>query len=158
MDNRQHPGRWHPLTGAARGRLVRLLWDLPGPQSAAWATRETWGNAWVDDVHNPRAAVCGMARNYEFVGRLAPNKRPDDLIRLASYYRRFVSPDVRLILVGKAPRRLAYLDALQALAYEEGFTPWEVMFLGHVPHRDLLAVRSLVDAVFDTDPQHGAPS
>jgi len=77
--------------------------------------------------------------NLLFVGRLAPNKRPEDLIRLASYWKRFVSPDVRLVLVGKAPRRLGYFDALQALAYEEGFTPWEVVFLGHVPHEDLLA-------------------
>jgi len=77
--------------------------------------------------------------NLLFVGRLAPNKRPEDLIRLTSYWKRFISSDVRLVLVGKEPRRRAYFDALQALAYEEGFTPWEVVFLGHVPHEDLLA-------------------
>ena len=77
------------------------------------------------------------ATNLLFVGRLAPNKRPDDLIRLASYWRRFLSQDVRLVLVGKLPRRGPYFDALQALAYEEGFTPSEVMFLGHVAHDEL---------------------
>jgi len=77
--------------------------------------------------------------NILFVGRLAPNKRPDDLIRLASYWKRFVSPDVRLVLVGKLPRRRAYFESLQALAYEEGFTPAEVLFLGHVDHGELLA-------------------
>jgi glycosyltransferase involved in cell wall biosynthesis len=77
--------------------------------------------------------------NLLFVGRLAPNKRPEDLIRLASCWRRFLEPDVRLVLVGKPPRRRAYFDALQALAYEEGFTPAEVLFLGHVDHPDLLA-------------------
>ena len=55
-----------------------------------------------------------------------PNKRHDDLIRLASYWKRFISPDLRLLLVGKLPRRPAYFDALQALLYEEGFTPSEV--------------------------------
>jgi glycosyltransferase involved in cell wall biosynthesis len=80
--------------------------------------------------------------NLLFVGRLAPNKKPEDLIRLAGYYRSFVSSDVRLVLVGKEPRRRKYFDALQALAYEEGFTPWEVVFLGHVSHRDLLAAYS----------------
>jgi glycosyltransferase involved in cell wall biosynthesis len=80
--------------------------------------------------------------NLLFVGRLAPNKRPDDLIRLASYWKRFVSPEVRLVLVGKEPRRRSYFDALQALAYEEGFTPSEVVFLGHVSHADLLACYS----------------
>jgi glycosyltransferase involved in cell wall biosynthesis len=80
--------------------------------------------------------------NLLFVGRLAPNKCPEDLIRLASYWKRFISPDVRLVLAGKSPRRRAYFDALQALAYEEGFTPWEVVFLGHVTHDDLLACYS----------------
>jgi glycosyltransferase involved in cell wall biosynthesis len=77
--------------------------------------------------------------NVLFVGRLSPNKRHDDLIRLASYWRRFIAPDVRLLLVGKLPRRRAYFDALQALMYREGFTPAEVVFSGHVPHDDLLA-------------------
>ena len=77
--------------------------------------------------------------NLLFVGRLVPNKRPDDLIRLASYWKRFVSADLRLLLVGKPPRRRGYSFALQALAYEEGFTPEEVVFLGHVDHAELLA-------------------
>ena len=77
--------------------------------------------------------------NLLFVGRLVPNKRPEDLIRLASYWKRFLSQDVRVLLAGKLPRRRAYFDALQAFAYEEGLTPAEVMFLGHVPHDELLA-------------------
>ncbi len=77
--------------------------------------------------------------NLLFVGRVAPNKCPDDLIRLASYWRRFIAPDVRLLLVGKLPRRRIYFDALQALFYEHGFTPAEVVFTGHVSHDDLLA-------------------
>ncbi len=77
--------------------------------------------------------------NLLFVGRLAPNKCQADLIRLASCWRRFVSPDVRLLLLGKPPRRRGYLDALQRLAYEEGFTSDEVVFAGHVEHDELLA-------------------
>ncbi len=77
--------------------------------------------------------------NLLFVGRLVPNKRADDLVRLASYWKRFLSRDVRLLLVGKLPRRRAYFDALQALAYEEGLTPAEVVFTGHVAHDELLA-------------------
>jgi glycosyltransferase involved in cell wall biosynthesis len=79
------------------------------------------------------------AVNLLFVGRLAPNKRPEDLIRLASYWKRFLSQDVRVVLVGKPPRRSAYFDALQALAYEEGLGASEVLFLGHVPHDELVA-------------------
>jgi glycosyltransferase involved in cell wall biosynthesis len=77
--------------------------------------------------------------NLLFVGRLAPNKRQDDLVRLAAYWRRFIGHDVRLLLVGKHPRNTAYFDVLQALAYEHGFTPWDVVFAGHVSHHELLA-------------------
>ena len=77
--------------------------------------------------------------NVLFVGRIAPNKRQDDLVRLTSYWKRFIGPDVRLLLVGKLPRRRHYFDALQSLWYEEHFTPWEVLLPGHVSHDDLLA-------------------
>jgi glycosyltransferase involved in cell wall biosynthesis len=84
--------------------------------------------------------VLGDGRtNLLFVGRVAPNKRHEDLIRLAAYWKKFISPDLRLLLVGKLPKRRHYFDALQALMYEEGFTPAEVLFTGHVDHRDLLA-------------------
>jgi glycosyltransferase involved in cell wall biosynthesis len=92
--------------------------------------------------------------NILYVGRVAQNKRPDDLIRLASYWKRFVSPDVRLLLVGLHPRRATghgiplrrhYLDALVAFAYEEGLTPEEVVFTGHVEHDDLLACYAAAD-------------
>jgi glycosyltransferase involved in cell wall biosynthesis len=93
------------------------------------------------EAPNPvlRRLLADGATNLLFVGRLAPNKRQEDLIRLLSYWRRFIAPDVRLLLVGKLPSRGHYFEALQAFAYEEGFTPWEVVFLGHVDHDDLLA-------------------
>ena len=49
-----------------------------------------------------------------------PNKRQEDLVRLASYWKRFIAPDVRLLLVGKLPRRRHYFDALQALRVRGG--------------------------------------
>jgi glycosyltransferase involved in cell wall biosynthesis len=78
-------------------------------------------------------------RNVLFVGRVAPNKRHDDLIRMAACWKRFISPDLRLVLVGKGPRTRGYADALQSLMYELGFTAAEVVFTGHVTHRELLA-------------------
>ncbi len=91
--------------------------------------------------------------NLLFVGRVAPNKRQEDLIRLAAYWKRFISPDVRLLLVGKLPRRRHYFDALQSFLYEEGFTPWEVVFTGHVDHDDLLACYASAD-VFVSMSEH----
>jgi glycosyltransferase involved in cell wall biosynthesis len=91
--------------------------------------------------------------NLLFVGRIAPNKRHDQLIRMAACWKRFISPDVRLILVGKGPRRRSYADALQSLMYELGFTSAEVMFTGHVSHRELLACYASAD-VFVSMSEH----
>jgi glycosyltransferase involved in cell wall biosynthesis len=100
--------------------------------------------------------------NVLFVGRVAPNKRQEDLVRLASFWKRFVSPAVRLVLVGRLPRRATghghplrahYFDALQAFAYEEGLTPEEVLFTGHADHADLLACYAAAD-VFVSMSEH----
>jgi glycosyltransferase involved in cell wall biosynthesis len=99
-----------------------------------------------------RALDDGLA-NLLFVGRLSPNKCHADLIRLASYWKRFIAADVRLLLVGKLPRQPQYFDTLQALLYEEGFTPQEVVFTGHVSHDDLLAYYAAAD-VFVSMSEH----
>jgi glycosyltransferase involved in cell wall biosynthesis len=86
------------------------------------------------------ARMLGDGRtNILFVGRVAPNKRHDQLLRMAACWKRYVSPDVRLVLVGKGPRTRGYADALQSLTYELGFTAAEVLFTGHVNHAELLA-------------------
>ena len=93
--------------------------------------------------------------NLLFVGRVTPNKRQEDLVRLASYWRRFISPDVRLLLVGKLPRRRSYYDALQSFFYEEGFTPAEVVFTGHVDHAELLACYAEADVFVSASAHEG---
>jgi len=93
--------------------------------------------------------------NLLFVGRVTPNKRQEDLVRLASYWRRFISPDVRLVLVGKLPRRRSYFDALESFFYEEGFTPSEVVFTGHVDHAELLACYAEADVFVSTSDHEG---
>jgi glycosyltransferase involved in cell wall biosynthesis len=92
--------------------------------------------------------------NLLFVGRVTPNKRPEDLLRLLSFWKRFVSPAVRLLLVGRYPRRETghgvplrrhYLDALEAFAYEEGLRPEDVYLAGRLEHDELLACYASAD-------------
>jgi glycosyltransferase involved in cell wall biosynthesis len=52
-----------------------------------------------------------------FVGRLAPHKRQDAIIRAFELYRRRHAPDARLVLVG-APINWAYDASMRALAEE----------------------------------------
>lgn len=97
-----------------------------------------------------RAALDDDRVNLLFVGRIAPNKRPDELIRIAALYKRRISSAVRLILVGRHPRRetgrgepLAahYLDTLVRLAtdLDLDLDSGEVVFTDGVSHEDLLA-------------------
>ena len=86
--------------------------------------------------------------NLLFVGRIAPNKRHDQLLRVLAYYKKYISPAVRLLAVGKAPRRETgdlrpieahYQDALIRLYSELGLEPGDVIFSGEVRHDELLA-------------------
>lgn len=62
-----------------------------------------------------RGAADGDGREILFVGRLAPHKRQDELIRLLAHLRRHRLPGARLRLVGE-PLNPNYLDALRGLA------------------------------------------
>jgi glycosyltransferase involved in cell wall biosynthesis len=58
-------------------------------------------------------------RHVLFVGRLAPHKRQDEVIRAFALYRRRHAPDARLTLVGE-PLNDSYLRALRDLAERVG--------------------------------------
>ena len=67
-----------------------------------------------------------IARKLLFVGRVSPNKRQDDLLRMFAYYRRCVDGEAHLLLVGghrDQPQYYARLRELQrALGLESAAT------------------------------------
>jgi glycosyltransferase involved in cell wall biosynthesis len=77
--------------------------------------------------------------NFLFVGRVFPNKRFEDLARLAFFYKKYVSENFRFLLVGKAGRMERYQQSVQALADRWGLRPSEFLFTGHLPFSDLVA-------------------
>jgi len=92
--------------------------------------------------------LCDGRTNLLFVGRIAPNKRHDHLLRVLAYYKKNISTAVRLLAVGRHPRRETgrgvkieahYLDALIRLYSELGVEPADVVFTGGVSHDELLA-------------------
>jgi len=88
--------------------------------------------------------------NLLFVGRLSPNKRQEDLIKLLYFYRR-IAPAARLFLVG-SPWMPEYADWLQELADELGLGA-AVIFAGHVSQQDLVTYYRLAD-VFVSMSEH----
>ncbi len=71
-----------------------------------------------------------------FVGRLAPNKKFEDLLK-AFYYYKLIKPAARLFLVGNETGQEAYAEYLRSIVRELGLR--DVVFAGHVSHSEWLA-------------------
>lgn len=93
--------------------------------------------------------------NFLFVGRIYPNKRFEDLARLAFFYKKYVSEDFRFVLVGKAGRMERYQQKVQALADRWGLRSSEFLFVGHVTFEDLLACYRCSDVFISMSEHEG---
>jgi glycosyltransferase involved in cell wall biosynthesis len=67
-----------------------------------------------------RALLAGRHTKLLFVGRISPNKRQDELIRMLAYYRRCIDPEALLILVGSQRDQPQYYARLRALCESLG--------------------------------------
>lgn len=72
--------------------------------------------------------------NWVSVGRIAPNKRCEDIIKAFAYYRRFVNPRARLFLVGSTRHFEAYQFNLARMVEE--LDVGEVHWCGRVPYEE----------------------
>ena len=81
--------------------------------------------------------------NVVFVGRLIPNKRPDQIIRSFHAYQRLCDPDARLILAGSYGQFENYLAQLHHLVARLGTR--NVHILGQVSNEELTAVYDVAD-------------
>src|SRR5262249_46676250 len=102
---------------------------------------------WEQYAHPPVRALedaYGRGTNLLFVGRVAPNKRVEDLIKAYYFYRR-LDPDSRLIVVGTAVDTEAYLAGCQKLCVELGLLD-HVVFAGAVSQAELCTYYRLAPA------------
>lgn len=76
--------------------------------------------------------------NIVFVGRIAPNKKHEDIIRAFAYYKKHVNPDSRLILVGSANTTGMYYRDL--MDYIEELGAEDIVFPGHISFAQILAI------------------
>jgi glycosyltransferase involved in cell wall biosynthesis len=75
--------------------------------------------------------------NFLFVGRIVPNKKIEDHIKLAEHYKRYVSEQYRFVFVGKTDATPTYYDAIQELIARYQMPPGRFIFTGPVPDVDL---------------------
>lgn len=76
-------------------------------------------------------------QNFLFVGRIAPNKKIEDHIRLAEFYKRYVDERYRFIFVGKTDGVPRYHNMVRALIAEFQMPPDRFIFTGPVPDEEL---------------------
>lgn len=77
--------------------------------------------------------------NFLFVGRVAPNKKLEDVLALCALYKRMFNPLSRVIFVGKTNVTPAYTAALNELRVRLSLMPEDVLYTGHVDWSELVA-------------------
>jgi glycosyltransferase involved in cell wall biosynthesis len=75
--------------------------------------------------------------NFLFVGRIAPNKKIEDHIRLAEVYKRYVDAYYRFIFVGRCDVVPRYYSMIRALMAEYRLLHDRFIFTGQVPDDEL---------------------
>lgn len=94
----------------------------------------------------PNQAVLDRYRddwvNLIFVGRVAPHKHQEDIIRAFAWYKKHLNPKSRLFLVGSGNTE-RYNQRLSA--YVEALGVQDVIFPGHIKFDEILAYYHLAD-------------
>jgi glycosyltransferase involved in cell wall biosynthesis len=93
--------------------------------------------------------------NILFVGRVAPNKRLEDHIRLAEHYKRYVDDGYRFVFVGRTDAVPRYYSAIRALIAEFKMPPERFVFTGPVPDDELVTYYRCADAYVSLSEHEG---
>ena len=93
--------------------------------------------------------------NILFVGRIVPNKRIEDHIRLAEVYKRYVDSYYRFVFVGRYDGVPSYYAQVRALVAEFKMLPDRFWFTGPVPNEDLGAYYRWADAYVSLSEHEG---
>lgn len=81
--------------------------------------------------------------NIVFVGRVAPNKKQEDVIRTFYFYKKYINPKSRLFLVGSYDLVERYYDKLNKYVRELQLE--DVYFTGHIRFDEILAYYRIAD-------------
>src|SRR5687767_2167932 len=93
--------------------------------------------------------------NILFVGRIVPNKRIEDHIRLAEIYKRYIDNYYRFIFVGRYDGLPRYHAMVRALIVQYQMLPERFVFTGAVPGDDLAAYYRWADAYVSLSEHEG---
>ena len=82
-------------------------------------------------------------KNIIFVGRIAPNKKQQDIISAFAFYKKYINPESRLIFVGNWGGMEKYYNRL--VNYVKALELDDVIFTGHIKFPEILAYYQIAD-------------
>ncbi len=94
-------------------------------------------------------------KNIVFVGRITPNKKIEDLVKVLFFYKKYLSPSVRLIIAGNPNTLPKYFHAVRDLASRFYLSSDDIMFTGHIRFNELLSVYRLGDLYLSMSEHEG---
>ncbi|MGH9222178.1 MAG: glycosyltransferase [Vicinamibacterales bacterium] len=94
-------------------------------------------------------------RNFLFVGRIVPNKKIEDHIKLAEHYKRYVDEQYRFIFVGKTDATPRYFAAIQEMLERYRMPAGRFIFTGPVPDDDLATYYRMASAYISLSEHEG---
>lgn len=114
----------------------------------------------LDDYNKPHnkpfyELIKDERKNIIFVGRVSPNKKIEDLIKVLFYYKKYISPSIRLIIAGKTDSLPKYFQAVRDIASRFLLTSEDILFTGHIPFDELLSVYKLGDVFLSMSEHEG---
>ena len=93
--------------------------------------------------------------NILFVGRIVPNKRIEDHIRLAEHYKRYIDAYYRFIFVGRYDGIPRYYNAIRAMILQYRMLPDRFLFPGAVSDVELAAYYRWADVYVSLSEHEG---
>jgi glycosyltransferase involved in cell wall biosynthesis len=93
--------------------------------------------------------------NILFVGRIVPNKRIEDHIRLAEQYKRYIDSYYRFIFVGRYDGLPRYYNAIRAMILQYRMLPDRFLFPGAVTDGELAAYYRWADVYVSLSEHEG---
>jgi len=94
-------------------------------------------------------------KNIIFVGRITPNKKIEDLVKVLFFYKKYLSPAIRLIVAGSTRTLPRYFHAVRDMASRFYLSSEDIMFTGHIPFEELLSVYRLGDVFLSMSEHEG---
>lgn len=94
-------------------------------------------------------------KNILCVGRIAPNKKIEDAIKMLFFYKKYLSPSIRLIVAGNISSVPKYFSAVRDLASRFYLTSDDILFTGHIRFDEFLSVYRIADVYLSMSEHEG---